>query len=121
MGGQDPGSERQDPEDVRVLQQLPRRPGGDQREIDAHVAGHAGPARGRADGTVVMTATQHTGPWVAGRLSWPCERRPQLPVANRPGTGASMHSLDHLSDSELLRHLTALVAKDRFHTAVLLA
>src|SRR2546428_331464 len=112
-----------------------RGPGRDQRQAHAHAAGHARASSGRADGIVVMYGG-FTMPCVRpphppapyGRPSpRPCEprshcaRRPQLPPADRPGRGASMYSLTHLTDAVLLRQLTSLVHHDRASTAMLLA
>src|SRR6478672_3695178 len=52
---------------------------------------------------------------------WLYRRRPQPPPAHRPGRGAFMHSLAHLTDAALLRQLTSLVHQDRASTATLLA
>lgn len=47
---------------------------------------------------------------------------PRLLRETRPATGALMHNhLAHLSDADILRQLTALVAGDRVNTAMLLA
>src|SRR5207244_8815856 len=129
MGRQDPRAESEDSEDVRVLQQLSRRARGHGREAHAQAARATRARGGRADRFAVtyacMTVRAHgdrRSPWPCQRPR-PCERRPPLPPANRPGRGASMqsYSLTHLTDAVLLRDLSAIAARDRVMTATLLA